>query len=185
MAEIGKDYNDERDKNLAVLCHASSPIAFLLFQGFTNGGLILIPIANWLAPLGIWLILRERYDSVALHGKKVLNFQITFSAIVIIYQMLNIFLVTGLGYYLSLKDNIEELSNLQLEKAVDVDSLIRGIDSIANSSPLFLCLFAIIILGLLGHFFLWLASFILSGIAAYRAKKGHVFNYPFSLEIFK
>ena len=41
-------------------------------------GIIFPFVANWLAPLVVWLIFRARSDMVDYHGKRALNFQISF-----------------------------------------------------------------------------------------------------------
>ena len=88
MAEIEKEngLNDyQKEIHLAMLCHLSSPAAFLLFQAPKLDWMFL-PIWNWLVPLVIWLIFRNQNNSIIIQAKKVLNFQVCFSAIVILYQ---------------------------------------------------------------------------------------------------
>ena len=194
MAEISKqnqsnkttqDSNDFYDeKNLAMLCHLSSPIGFLFFSDPNFYGII-FPISNFFAPLLIWLIFRNKANSISIHSKKVLNFQITFSIIMIIYQTLFGILYMGSMSYLLVKGQLEELSNLTFEESVDIDSIMRNIDLIMDISPLLLYILGILAIALLGRIFLWPVSFICALIAAMQAKQGKVFNYPLSLEIFK
>lgn len=194
MAEISKqnqsnkttqDSNDFYDeKNLAMLCHLSSPIAFLLFPQLHLYWLI-FPTCNWLAPLLIYLILKNKISSISVHVKKILNFQITFAIIIIIYQLLCILLYLGFSYYLSTRGNLEALSNLQFEDSLNKESIMEGIDLIMKTSPLLIYILGIFLIGLFGRIFLWAVLFTCSLIGSARAIQGKVFNYPFSLEIFK
>lgn len=183
-SEKSNDSNDEKATNLAMFCHLSSPIGFLFFQ-VPNLDWMFIPIWNWLPPLLIWLILRNKDNSIVIHAKKVLNFQVCFSMIIIMYQTLCLFLFGGFASYFYFKGNLEAVSNLKLEEIVDINSIITNIHLIMDTSPSLFYVLAILIIGVLGHIFLWIASFVCTFIAAVQAKKGKIFNYPFSLEIFK
>lgn len=47
-------------------------------------GIIFPFVTNWLAPLAVWLLFRARSDMVDYHGKRALNFQISWSIYFII-----------------------------------------------------------------------------------------------------
>ena len=63
--------------------------------------------------------------------------------------------------------------------------MMANIQLIMDTSPLFFSVLAILAIAVLGHILLWATSFIFSFIGAMQARRGQIFNYPFSLEIFK
>src|SRR5687767_1682602 len=68
MENIGPGPIATDDRTLPTVCH------LLGLAGLTG-----IPLANVLAPLGLWLWKREGNPLLDAHGKEVLNFQISFS----------------------------------------------------------------------------------------------------------
>lgn len=73
-----------RDTSLETLCH-------LLGLAFLTP----IPFGNVIAPLVLWLWKRDKHPGVDLHGKEVVNFQISMS-IYMLLAGLSIFLVIGI-----------------------------------------------------------------------------------------
>lgn len=71
------------DRTWAMLCHLSALAGFI------------VPFGSVLGPLIIWLIKKDEMPTVAIHGKKALNFQITM-AIVYFVCFLLVFAVIGL-----------------------------------------------------------------------------------------
>ncbi|MEZ4599782.1 MAG: DUF4870 domain-containing protein [Syntrophotaleaceae bacterium] len=80
---------DSRESNWATLCHISGLAGYF------------IPFGNVLAPLAIWLFLKERYPLVDRHGKESLNFQISISIYALAASAL-IFIIVGLPILLLL-----------------------------------------------------------------------------------
>ena len=64
------------ERNLAMLCHLSA------FGGF------IIPLANILIPLVIWLMKRDTSAFINHQAKEVLNFQITITVIILVLTLL-------------------------------------------------------------------------------------------------
>jgi len=71
------------EKTWAMLCHLSAVAGFV------------IPFGSILGPLVVWLIKKDEMPIVDLHGKKLLNFQITM-AIAYFVCFLLVFAVIGL-----------------------------------------------------------------------------------------
>lgn len=67
------------DHSRAMWCHLSA-IAGVLF---------IIPFANVIAPLIVWLTTRDKDPEADLNGKEAVNFQITMSAIVVVIWILS------------------------------------------------------------------------------------------------
>ena len=65
------DLSHPEERNWAMLVHVSA-LSSLLTSGLTLG------LAGILAPLFVWLIFRGKSDMVNHHGKRALNFQISF-----------------------------------------------------------------------------------------------------------
>lgn len=81
--------SDNKEKNLAMFCHLGT------FSG------IIIPFGNYICPLLIWVLKREKYPLVDDQGKESLNFQIT----VLIYSCIGFilsFIVVGIFFLLVL-----------------------------------------------------------------------------------
>ncbi len=81
-AEVGVS-SDER--TWAILVHASA------FAGF------FVPFGNILAPLVVWLIKREESEFVDANGKQALNFQMTWT-VIIVFALFS--LLVGVGLFL-------------------------------------------------------------------------------------
>lgn len=71
-----------QDRTLEVLCH-------LLGLASLTG----IPLANVLAPLGLWLWKREGNPAVDAHGKEALNFQLSMAIYFLVAGVSMIFLI--------------------------------------------------------------------------------------------
>ena len=80
MSEAPQISKDEQ--NWAMICHLSALAGFVL------------PFGNLLGPLIVWLIKRPEMPMVDIHGKEVLNFQITFM-IAAMLSGLSIFVLIG------------------------------------------------------------------------------------------
>ena len=74
---------DQKEKNWAMLTHVA---AFSLFLG--------IPFGNIIGPLIIYLIKKNDFEFVAEQGRDILNFQITWTLIIIISGIL---IIVGVG----------------------------------------------------------------------------------------
>jgi hypothetical protein len=72
--ELGAISKDER--TLAMLCH-------LLSFSF-----VVIPLGNILGPLVLWLVKKDEMAFVDRHGRAVLNFQITYTIVVLVAVLL-------------------------------------------------------------------------------------------------
>lgn len=69
------------DKNWAMLCHLGA------FAGFV------LPFANVLVPLVLWLMKKDTSAFVEAHGKEVVNFQITLTGILAVCTLLYLVLI--------------------------------------------------------------------------------------------
>ena len=69
------------ERTWAMLCH---------FSAFTG---LIFPFGNFLAPLIIWLIKKEKFPFVEDQGKEVLNFQISITIYLLISGILCIILI--------------------------------------------------------------------------------------------
>jgi hypothetical protein len=72
--DLGGISKDER--TLAMLCH-------LLSFSF-----VIVPLGNILGPLVLWLIKKDEMPFVDRHGRAVLNFQITYTIVVLVAVLL-------------------------------------------------------------------------------------------------
>ena len=84
MDEIGSGKAFADDRTLPTVCH-------LLGLASLTG----IPLANVLAPLGLWLWKREGDPRLDAHGREVVNFQISF-AIYLILAAISFFFLIGM-----------------------------------------------------------------------------------------
>ncbi|HEB58961.1 MAG TPA: DUF4870 domain-containing protein [Gammaproteobacteria bacterium] len=80
------------EKNMAMFCHLSA------FLG------ILIPLANVIAPLIIWLIKKDEMPFVDRHGREALNFQISmtiyfFVSFILMFVFIGWLLAFGLAIF--------------------------------------------------------------------------------------
>ena len=80
------------EKNLAMFCHLSA------FLG------LLIPLANIIAPLIIWLIKKDEMPFVDRHGREALNFQISmtiyfFVSFILMFVFIGWLLAFGLAIF--------------------------------------------------------------------------------------
>lgn len=76
---------ENRDERMwAMFCHLSGLAGFIF------------PFGNIIAPLVIWLIKKEEYPQVNIHGKEALNFQISITIYIIVSVVL-IILVIGIA----------------------------------------------------------------------------------------
>jgi len=83
MDNIGSGQGIAEDRTLLTVCH------LLGLAGLTG-----IPLANIIAPLVLWLWKREGNGLLDMHGKEVLNFQISYS-VYLALAALTFFLLIG------------------------------------------------------------------------------------------
>lgn len=65
-------HNPQDERNWGMFCHLAA------FAG------LLIPAGNIIGPLVVWLLKKDEFASVAMHGKEALNFNITAFIIVLV-----------------------------------------------------------------------------------------------------
>ena len=76
------------ERNWSMLLHLSA------FSG------LIIPFANLIAPLVVWLMFRARSDMVDFHGKRALNFQISMTIYTLIAVILS-FVLIGIPFLIA------------------------------------------------------------------------------------
>ena len=185
----GQIYGDiwhPRERMLAVLMHLSSLFAvpgttivfdlglgFILFYTEISTSafmwltgllsyVVLAPIANSMAPLIVWLIVRRRSDMVDFHGRRTVNFQISMS----IYMV--VILAAGIGLFFL---GIQSVSGDELENGDTHGFAAVGV-AILTFIFMGVCLF---ILGIM-----WLVSMIIAAVRAARGKSpGYILAIPF------
>ena len=77
------------ERNWSMLLHLSA------FSG------LIIPFANLIAPLVVWLMFRARSDMVDFHGKRALNFQISMTIYTLIAAIFS-FILIGIPFLIGL-----------------------------------------------------------------------------------
>ena len=81
--------NSPEERNWSMLLHLSA------FSG------LIIPFANLIAPLVVWLMFRARSDMVDFHGKRALNFQISMTIYTLIAAIFS-FILIGIPFLIGL-----------------------------------------------------------------------------------
>jgi len=80
--------SEQEERRWASLCHLSAALVYLG-----------IPLANFLAPLTLWLIKRNESEFVDEQGKEAVNFQLSilvYSAVAVLCLLLSILITGGL-----------------------------------------------------------------------------------------
>ncbi|TYB77103.1 DUF4870 domain-containing protein [Bizionia myxarmorum] len=146
---------ENHQKNIATFIHLSTFSRFL------------IPFGNFIGPILLWIMNKDKSEFVDQHGKQAINFQISILLYAIIIGMITIpffifNLISGFDFL-----NINAFDNIQI--------------NITKPSPL------LYITGGLG--FLAVVGFILELIfivkAALSARDGHEYNYPLTIKFLK
>lgn len=76
---------DPQARTFAMLCHLSALAGFF------------VPLGNVWGPLIFWLVKKDEFPEVDVHGKESLNFEISISIYVIVFGILS-FLLIGLPF---------------------------------------------------------------------------------------
>lgn len=84
------EVSDPDERNWSMLLHLSG-----------LAGIIFPFVANWLAPLVVWLLFRARSDMVDYHGKRALNFQISMTIWIVIAALFS-FVFIGIPFLIGL-----------------------------------------------------------------------------------
>jgi len=147
--------SEKNHTNIATFIHLSTFSRFL------------IPFGNFLGPLVLWIINKDKSQFIDEHGKQALNFQIS----ILIYSLV-IGLITIPFFAFSILNGFDFM-DLNLFDGIHLN--------ISKPSPLFY------IGGSLG--FLVVIGFILEIVfiikASLRARDGEVYNYPLSIKFLK
>lgn len=146
---------DNHQKNIATFIHLSTFSRFM------------IPFGNFIGPLVLWIMNKDKSEFVDAHGKQAINFQISILLYAVIIGMLTIpFFIFNL------------ISGLDF---LDINTFDSIHINITKPSPL------LYITG--GFAFLAIIGFILELVfivkAALSARDGHQFQYPLTIKFLK
>ena len=137
--------NEQEERRWASLCHLS---AALMYLG--------VPMANFLAPLTLWLIKRNESEYVDEQGKEAVNFQLS----ILIYTVFTVVVLIA-------------------------SILLAGGLTALTEKPAFLGFGLIAVLCLVLLLILFVADFILLIVAAIQSSRGTHYRYPFTLRLIR
>ncbi|MBW4684106.1 MAG: DUF4870 domain-containing protein [Komarekiella atlantica HA4396-MV6] len=144
---------------LAMLCHISALLAWLLLFFLVYIGIPLYLPLNLLAPLLIWRFKKAQYPWIDLQGKESLNFQISLTFYTLLVIILSLILVvTSCGIAVTSNSTVNEVKTT-------LDGLLI----------MFMSLILLVML---------LQSFLVT-FAAIKAYKGEHYRYPLTIRVLR
>ena len=129
-------------------------------------GKFLLPFGNFIFPLILWTINKDKSDFINENGKQVLNFQLS----ILLYYISLVLICIPFAIYFGI--NVAEIENIKGELSpFDISQFSGSIISIG-----------IIICSVIALLVIELVSTI---IGAFKANDGEVYQYPFSIPFIK
>lgn len=146
---------NQQQKNIATFIHLST------FSGY------FIPFGNFILPIILWIINKDKSEFIDEHGKQAINFQIS----IFLYS----FIIAVLIILLLLFNILSITSILELQELDDLDI------NISKSVALFYSVGVVVILKVIA--FLFEIAFIIK--ASLKAQEGILYRYPLTINFIK